>query len=159
MHSPRLHLEINGNGGEAKRLRITKFIDMGVGGISADPDRLQQIIWNLLSNAIKFTPAGGRIQIRVERVKSHVEIVVSDTGIGIKPEFVPYVFERFRQADATATRAYGGLGLGLAIVRHLVELHGGQVHAASAGEGQGATFTVTLPLLAVHQRESAEDAV
>jgi len=142
---------------EAKRLRITKVIDTGVGAISGDADRLQQIIWNLLSNAIKFTPAGGRIQIRGERVNSHIEIVVSDTGIGIKPEFVPYVFERFRQADATATRAYGGLGLGLAIVRHLVELHGGQVTADSAGEGQGATFTVKLPLLTVYQRESSEE--
>src|SRR6266704_1003773 len=104
------------------------------------------MVWNLLSNAVKFTPKHGRIQVRLERVNSSVEIVVSDTGIGIRPEFLPHMFERFRQGDAATTREHGGLGLGLAIVRHLVELHGGTVHAAIGGEGQGATFRVKLPL-------------
>ena len=99
---------------------------------------------------MKFTPKDGRVQVRLERVNSHVEIVVSDTGIGIRPDFLPYVFERFRQAEAGTTRKTGGLGLGLAIVRHIVEMHGGTVHAASAGEGQGATFRVRLPLMIVH---------
>src|SRR5262249_10763936 len=133
---------------EAKRVEIQKVLDRGVANVSGDAERLQQIFWNLMSNAIKFTPAGGRIQVRLERKGAHVKIVVSDTGIGIKQEFLPYVFERFRQADATATRAYGGLGLGLAIVRHLVELHGGEVCAESAGEGRGATFTIKLPVIA-----------
>jgi PAS domain S-box-containing protein len=133
---------------EAKRVEIQKVLDRGVANVSGDAERLQQIFWNLMSNAIKFTPAGGRIQVRLERKGSHVKIVVSDTGIGIKQEFLPYVFERFRQADATATRPYGGLGLGLAIVRHLVELHGGEVYAESAGEGRGATFTIKLPIIA-----------
>ena len=99
---------------------------------------------------MKFTPKHGRVQVRLERVNSHVEIVVSDTGIGIRPDFLPYVFERFRQADAGTTRKTGGLGLGLAIVRHIVEMHGGTVEASSAGEGQGATFRVRLPLMIVH---------
>jgi PAS domain S-box-containing protein len=114
--------------------------------MTGDPDRLQQVVWNLLSNAIKFTPAGGRVEVRLERVRSHVEIRVSDTGNGIKGEFLPHVFDRFRQADSSTTRGYGGLGLGLSIVRHLVELHGGTVHAESQGEGHGAAFTVNLPL-------------
>jgi len=121
-----------------------------VGPVSGDPGRLQQVVWNLVSNAVKFTPKNGRIQVRLERVNSHVEIVVSDTGIGIQPEFLPHVFERFRQADAGTTRKAGGLGLGLAIVRHIVEMHGGTVEAASAGEDQGATFRVKLPLMIVH---------
>jgi CheY-like chemotaxis protein len=104
----------------------------------------------LLSNAVKFTPKGGRIQVRLERVNSHVEVAVSDTGIGIRPDFLPYVFERFRQAEAATTRKTGGLGLGLAIVRHIVEMHGGSVEASSAGEGEGATFRVRLPLMIVH---------
>ena len=141
---------------EAKRVRIQKVIDASAGAISGDAERLQQIVWNLLSNAVKFTPAGGRIQIRLERVNSHIEIVVTDMGIGIKPEFPPFVFDRFRQADAAPTRSYGGLGLGLAIVRHLVELHGGEVRVDSAGEGKGATFTVKLPLIAVYQRDSSD---
>ena len=118
--------------------------------MSGDPGRLQQVVWNLLSNAVKFTPKDGRVQVRLERVNSHVEIVVSDTGIGIRPDFLPYVFERFRQAEAGTTRKTGGLGLGLAIVRHIVEMHGGTVEASSAGEGQGATFRVRLPLMIVH---------
>ena len=122
---------------QAKQLPIQTTLDPSAGPISGDPDRLQQIVWNLISNAVKFTPKGGRIQVRLARVDSQVEIVVSDTGVGIKPEFLPHSFERFRQGDSTMTRQFGGLGLGLAIVRHLAELHGGTVHAASAGEGQG----------------------
>ena len=120
--------------------------------ILGDSDRLQQIIWNLLSNAIKFTPAGGRVEIRLVSTGSHVEIQVSDTGKGISADFLPYVFDRFRQADGTTTRSQTGLGLGLALVRHLVELHGGSVLASSPGEGHGATFTVQLPLLSVKER-------
>ena len=116
-----------------------------------DADRLQQVIWNLLSNAVKFTPPGGRVSVRVERVRSLVQLTVTDSGVGIPGEHLPFVFERFRQVDSSTTRKYGGLGLGLAIVRHLVELHGGQVAAASSGEGQGATFTVELPVRAVHE--------
>jgi CheY-like chemotaxis protein len=123
--------------------------------VSGDPDRLQQVLWNLLSNAVKFTGKGGRIQVRLERVNSHVELIVSDTGIGIAPDFLPQVFERFRQADAGSTRKTGGLGLGLSIVRHLVEMHGGTVHAASAGVDQGSTFTVRLPLMIVQPSASA----
>jgi CheY-like chemotaxis protein len=117
--------------------------------VSGDPDRLQQVCWNLLSKAVKFTPKGGRIQVRLERVNSHLEIIVSDTGIGIKEEFLPIVFDRFRQADAGPTRRTGGLGLGLAIVKHIVEMHGGTVTAESGGEDQGATFTVKLPVMIV----------
>jgi PAS domain S-box-containing protein len=134
---------------DAKGIRVHTVIDPRVGPVSGDPDRLQQVVWNLLSNAVKFTPKGERIQVRLERVNSHVEIVVSDTGIGIKADFLPMVFERFRQADAGPTRKSGGLGLGLAIVRHIVEMHGGTVYAASAGEGQGSTFIVRLPLMIV----------
>ena len=118
--------------------------------VRGDPDRLQQVIWNLLSNAIKFTPKGGRVGVSLERHGSDVQIKVSDTGQGISAEFLPHVFERFRQADGSSTRAHGGLGLGLAVVRHLVEQHGGTVSAESAGERQGATFTVNLPIPAVN---------
>jgi len=134
---------------DAKQVRIQTLIDPRTGPVSGDPDRLQQVAWNLLSNAVKFTPKGGRVQVRLERVNSHLEIIVSDTGVGIKDEFLPVVFERFRQADAGPTRRSGGLGLGLAIVRHIVEMHGGSVQAASAGENHGATFTVRLPLMIV----------
>jgi PAS domain S-box-containing protein len=144
---------------EAKGVRLQKVIDTGILSIAGDPSRLQQVVWNLLSNALKFTPRGGRVQIRLERVNSHIEIVVTDTGSGIKPEFLPHVFERFRQADQTTTRQHGGLGLGLAIVRHLVELHGGTVQAESAGEGQGATFTVRLPLVPIYQKERSAERV
>jgi CheY-like chemotaxis protein/anti-sigma regulatory factor (Ser/Thr protein kinase) len=115
--------------------------------VSGDPARLQQIIWNLLSNAIKFTPKGGRVRVKLERVNSHVEITVTDNGQGISPDILPHIFERFRQADSSMTRAHGGLGLGLAIVRHLVEMHGGTVRAESSGEGQGAAFIINLPLV------------
>ena len=136
---------------EAKGVRIQKVIDTGAVSIPGDPVRLQQVVWNLLSNAIKFTPRGGRVQIRSERVNSHLEIVVSDTGQGISPDFLPHVFDRFRQADQKTSRQHGGMGLGLAIVRHLVEMHGGTVRAMSEGLGNGATFTVMLPISPVYQ--------
>ncbi len=136
---------------EAKGIRLEKVLDPHAGPVFGDPGRLQQVIWNLLSNAIKFTPRHGKVQVMLERVNSHVEISVADTGAGIKPEFLTHVFERFRQADASTTRRYGGLGLGLSIVKQLVELHGGTVRASSPGEGGGATFTVYLPLTAVHR--------
>jgi PAS domain S-box-containing protein len=131
---------------ELKGVRIEKILDPRAKTLSGDSDRLQQIIWNLISNSIKFTPKGGRVQVRLERVNSHVELTVSDTGEGIDPEFLPYVFDRFRQQESSTARRRGGLGLGLAIVRHLVELHGGVIHAYSPGKDQGATFTVRLPL-------------
>jgi PAS domain S-box-containing protein len=134
---------------EAKEIRIQSVLDPSAGLVAGDFDRLQQVVWNLLSNGIKFTPKGGCVMVRLERVNSHVEITVTDTGKGIDPEFVPYVFERFRQADSSSTRVYSGLGLGLAIVRHLVELHGGTVAAYSEGEGKGATFTVKLSMMPV----------
>jgi len=117
--------------------------------VSGDEERLQQVVWNLLSNAVKFAPNGGHVEVRLERADSHVEIVVADNGQGISPEFLPYVFERFRQEHSGTTRKQGGLGLGLAIVRHIVELHSGTVHVASEGLGKGATFTVALPIAAV----------
>ena len=132
---------------DAKEIQIQSLLDTTAGLVAGDSDRLQQVVWNLLSNAIKFTPKGGLVQARLERVNSYVEITVADTGKGISREFVPYVFDRFRQADSSTTRTYSGLGLGLAIVRHLVELHGGTVHAESQGEGKGASFTVRLPLV------------
>ena len=135
---------------DAKGVRLQTTVDPRVGPVSGDPDRLQQVVWNLMANAVKFTPRDGRVQVRLQRVNSHVEIVVSDTGAGIRADFLPYVFERFRQGEVGTTRKTGGLGLGLAIVRHIVEMHGGTVHAASAGEGQGATFRVLLPLMIVH---------
>ncbi|HEY6190617.1 MAG TPA: PAS domain S-box protein [Pyrinomonadaceae bacterium] len=144
---------------EAKGVRILKVMDTGVVTVAGDPARLQQIVWNLLSNAIKFTPRGGRVQVRLERINSHIEIVVSDTGIGIKPEFLPHVFERFRQADQKTTRQHGGLGLGLAIVRHLVELHGGTVEAESPGEGQGSTFIIKLPVVSMYQKNNPAERV
>jgi signal transduction histidine kinase len=132
---------------QAENVRLDAVLDRDVGLVQADPDRLQQVVWNLLTNAIKFTPAGGVVTVRVGRTGDGAEVRVSDTGKGIDPAFLPFIFERFRQADSTMTRAHGGLGLGLAIVRHLVELHGGTVTAASEGEGRGATFAVRLPLL------------
>ena len=135
----------------AKGVRVQKIIDTGVVSISGDAVRLQQVVWNLLANAIKFTPRGGRVQVRLERVNSHIEIVISDTGQGISADFLPYVFDRFRQADQRTNRQHGGMGLGLAIVRHLVELHGGSVEASSAGEGQGATFRVQLPVAPMYE--------
>jgi signal transduction histidine kinase len=130
----------------AKQIRLHSVLDPRAVGATGDPSRLQQVVWNLLVNAVKFTPKGGRVQVHLQRVNSHVEIVVSDTGQGIRPELLPHVFERFRQADSTTTRTHAGLGLGLALVRHLVELHGGTVMGESPGEGKGARFTVRLPL-------------
>jgi PAS domain S-box-containing protein len=132
---------------EAKEIELVSALDPAAGPVLADPNRLQQVVWNLLFNAIKFTPRGGRVEARVSRVDSRVEVAVQDTGPGIPPDFLPHVFERFRQGDSSSTRRHGGLGLGLSIVKHLVELHGGTVEADSAGVGQGATFTVKLPLL------------
>jgi PAS domain S-box-containing protein len=144
---------------EAKGVRVQKIMDTGVVSVAGDPVRLQQVVWNLLSNAIKFTPRGGRVQVRLERVNSHVEIAVTDTGAGIAAEFLPHVFDRFRQADQRTTRQHGGMGLGLAIVRHLVELHGGTVRAESAGLGQGSTLTVLLPVAPVYMAEMSGERV
>ncbi len=131
---------------DAKGVAVSWTPDPNAGTIIAAPERLQQILWNLLSNAIKFTPSGGRIELTTTRHAADVEIVVRDTGIGISPAFLPHVFERFRQADSSSTRNHAGVGLGLAIVRHLVELHGGTIEAASEGLGKGAAFTVRFPL-------------
>ncbi len=144
---------------EAKGVRLECVLDPNAGPISGDPDRLQQVMWNLLSNAIKFTPRGGKVQVIAQRVNSHIEVNVSDSGAGITPELMAHLFERFRQADASTTRQSGGLGLGLAIVKNLVEMHGGTVNATSAGLGKGSNFCVCLPLAAVgwadpaHRRE------
>jgi PAS domain S-box-containing protein len=143
---------------EAKGIRLQILLDPQAEPISGDPDRLQQIVWNMLSNSVKFTPKGGRVQVRLERINSHVEIVISDTGKGIEKEFLPHVFDRFRQSDGSMTRRHGGLGLGLAIVRQLVELHGGQVSVSSEGDGQGATFTVSLPVLPVRREPESKVA-
>jgi PAS domain S-box-containing protein len=156
-----LHLhEVINNGIEtlrqsaaAKNIRIQAMLDSRIGLVRGDPNRLQQVLWNLLSNAVKFTPSGGRVQIVLERVNSHVEICIEDSGIGIRAEFLPYVFDRFRQGDPSTTRRHGGLGLGLSIVRSLVELHGGSVRVKSPGENQGSTFIVALPISHVRTDE------
>ncbi|MBW4541615.1 MAG: PAS domain S-box protein [Myxacorys chilensis ATA2-1-KO14] len=142
---------------EAKSIQVHTLLKPIAGQVLGDSARLQQVIWNLLSNAVKFTPEGGRVEIRLNYTASHAQLQVNDTGRGIVASFLPHVFEYFRQADGTTTRTFGGLGLGLAIVRHLVELHGGTVGAESAGEGQGATFTVKLPLL--KQEETMQNEV
>ena len=134
---------------DAKGIRLQALIDPEARMISGDPNRLQQVFWNLLTNAIKFTPKGGKVQVVLERIHSHLEVSVVDSGEGIAPEFLPYVFDRFRQQDASTTRRHGGLGLGLAIVKQLVELHGGSIHADSPGVGQGTAFRVLLPLWVV----------
>jgi len=141
----------------AKNIRLQPVLASPGGPVSGDPDRLQQVVWNLLSNAVKFTPKGGRVQIQLQRVSSHVELLVSDTGQGIQPDLLPYVFDRLRQGDSSSTRAHGGLGLGLALVRHFVELHGGIVFAESPGEGRGATFVVKLPLMTARPAELAAE--
>jgi signal transduction histidine kinase/ActR/RegA family two-component response regulator len=133
---------------DAKGISIETNLPSEISQITGDPARLHQVVWNLLSNAVKFTPQGGRVEARLERVDPHICITVSDTGKGISPDFLPYVFDRFRQADASSTRRYGGLGLGLSLVKYLVELHGGTIEASSASEAQGATFKVTLPVRA-----------
>lgn len=145
---------------EAKEIRVTQAFASLNGVVMGDKDRLQQILWNLLTNAVKFTPKKGRVHVSIRRVNSHVEITVSDTGQGIAPEFLPQVFDRFRQADATTTRRHGGLGLGLAIVKHLAELHGGSVAVSSDGIGQGASFSINLPLQPVRgEPEALTEAV
>jgi PAS domain S-box-containing protein len=136
----------------AKRIRLQKIIG-STPHISADPDRLLQVLWNLLTNAVKFTPKDGRIQIRVQRINSSVEIIISDTGQGIDADFLPFLFNRFEQKDKTHSRRHGGLGLGLAISRHIVEQHGGTIRAESPGEGLGATFIVRLPVMIVHENQ------
>jgi PAS domain S-box-containing protein len=141
---------------EAKGIRLKAILSSSKDIVSADSGRLQQVVWNLLTNAIKFTPKKGQIQVVLQRVNSHVELSVSDTGVGIPASYLPYVFDRFSQQDSSTTRAFGGLGLGLAISKQLVELHGGVIRAASQGEGRGATFTVQLPLSIAHlERQSA----
>jgi signal transduction histidine kinase/ActR/RegA family two-component response regulator len=140
---------------DGKGITVRKTIDPNAEPVFGDPNRLQQIVWNLLTNAVKFTPKGGKIDVLVLRVSSHVEITVQDSGVGISREFLPHLFERFRQADSSTTRKYGGLGLGLSIVKQLVELHGGSVKADSPGTGQGTTFTVSLPVRAVRDRGTA----
>jgi PAS domain S-box-containing protein len=132
---------------DAKGIRIETFFDSDPELVSGDTNRLQQVIWNLVSNAVKFTPGGGKVTVAIQQLNSEMRITVADTGRGISPDFLPFVFDRFRQADSSTTRQHGGLGLGLAIARHIVEIHGGTIAATSPGEGQGATFTVALPLL------------
>ena len=133
----------------AREIQLVKSVDPASAIISGDPNRLQQVVWNLLSNAIKFTPKGGRVEVAVKPIDSDMQIAVGDSGEGISPEFLPHIFERFRQADSSASRSHGGLGLGLSIVRHLVEMHGGSVRAMSDGLGHGAQFIVTLPIASV----------
>jgi PAS domain S-box-containing protein len=139
---------------DQKGVVIDRQLDTSIGPMTGDPARLQQIVWNLLSNALKFTPKGGRVRIVLRRTGSQAEIIVEDDGAGIRPDFLPYVFDRFQTADASRTRRFGGLGLGLSIVRSLVEFHGGTVKAASAGEGNGATFTTVLPMAAPPERRT-----
>lgn len=143
---------------EAKTIELDVDFDAESSMVRGDPDRLQQVVWNLLSNAIKFTSRGGSIGVKLKRQGSDVQIKVSDTGQGISPDFLPHVFERFRQEDGSTTRAHGGLGLGLAVVRHLVEQHGGTVSAESAGEQLGSTFTVNLPVIAVNERAEGDES-
>ena len=142
---------------EAKGITLSEIVDAPDGVVFGDPSRLQQALWNMLSNAVKFTNEGGSIEARLGRAEGQIEISISDTGIGVEPQFLPYVFERFRQADSASTREYGGLGLGLAITRHIIEMHGGGVSASSPGKGQGATFKIRLPLIST-SREMAPDS-
>ncbi|HXU07379.1 MAG TPA: ATP-binding protein, partial [Blastocatellia bacterium] len=143
---------------EAKKINIELSLKAGREVITGDPDRLQQIVWNLLSNAIKFTPNRGEVTVHLERVDPHVRVTVSDTGKGISPEYLPFIFDRFHQVDGSSTRRHTGLGLGLSLVRHLVELHGGSVYAKSPGEGQGASFIINLPLRAVLPQSAEGEA-
>jgi CheY-like chemotaxis protein/two-component sensor histidine kinase len=131
---------------EAKKIKLQMRLDFETKTVFADANRMLQVFWNLISNAVKFTPEGGRVNVELENEKRQIKIIVSDSGQGISPEFLPFVFDRFRQADGTSTRAHGGLGLGLSIVRHIVELHGGTVDVFSAGAGAGTAFTVCLPI-------------
>ncbi|MDX6497088.1 MAG: hypothetical protein QOG23_348 [Blastocatellia bacterium] len=139
---------------DARNIHLQTALDSLISPVSGDPDRIQQIVWNLLSNAIKFTPEGGSVAVRLVRVHTHIEITISDTGQGIDPELLLHVFDRFRQADSSITRRHGGLGLGLSIVRQLVEMHGGTVTAESPGTGEGTVFKVILPLMSVHHELS-----
>lgn len=149
-------VEVVAPAANAKNIRLQTIFDSAA-YVAGDASRLQQVLWNLLQNAVKFTPRNGRVTTKIERANSSVEITVSDTGKGISADFLPYVFDRFEQAETGKTRRYSGLGLGLAIARHIVELHGGTIHADSAGENAGATFTVTLPVTAVAPPQTAED--
>jgi signal transduction histidine kinase len=142
---------------EAKGVRLTASIPREPVQVWADQDRLQQVLWNLLSNAVKFTSSGDRIDVSMELAGPEVCICVRDTGIGIAPDFLPHVFERFRQGDGSSTRMHGGLGLGLSIARHLVEAHGGRMNAESPGEGQGSTFTLYLPVREAEKAASPID--
>lgn len=141
---------------DARQIRLQTVLDFNAGPIAGDFERLQQVLWNLLSNAIKFTPKGGRVQIVLERVNSHIEVRVTDTGQGLKPDFLPYIFDRFTQGEAVTTRTHGGLGMGLAITKAIMELHGGTISATSEGEGKGATFRLNLPLMPL-SREVPEE--
>jgi CheY-like chemotaxis protein len=148
----------------AKDIEISTSIERDRGLVAGEAVRLQQVIWNLLSNSVKFTPKHGRIDVQLKAAETVFEIVVSDTGEGIEPEFLPYIFERFRQADTSARRKHGGLGVGLSIVRSLVELHGGEIQAASNGPGKGATFTIRIPIMGLSdtgatQRDDSEQLI
>src|SRR5690606_12965073 len=139
---------------EARGIVLETRVDASVPTLRGDAQRIQQVLWNLLSNAIKFTGQDGSVRLEARRGRAQVQVVVTDTGLGIAPEFLPFVFERFRQADSSATRNHGGLGLGLAIVKQIVELHGGTVGVASGGPGQGASFTIALPVAQGHGGET-----
>ncbi|BCL38601.1 response regulator [Nostoc sp. MS1] len=143
---------------EAKSIQLYSVVGLNIGSVLGDITRLQQVVWNLLANAVKFTPNGGRVEIRLSKVGTYAQIQISDTGIGIATDFLPYVFDSFRQADSRSTRNFGGLGLGLAIVKHIVEMHGGTVTAQSLGEGKGSTFTVKLPLMQVRNQITEDTA-
>src|SRR4030095_6557663 len=140
-------------------IRLETVLDPRGGTVAGDPGRLQQVLWNLLSNAIKFTPKGGKIQVLLQRVDSHIEVSVSDTGIGIPESFLPHVFDRFSQKDSSTSRKYGGLGLGLAISKQLIELHGGSLRAQSPGEGGGATFVLNLPLTILDRKDNVSPRI
>jgi CheY-like chemotaxis protein len=143
---------------KAKSLKLTQDLDTGLGPMQIDPPRFHQIVWNLLTNAVKFTPKKGHIHVSLKRINSNALLQFSDSGEGIDPEFLPYIFERFRQADASRSRKYGGLGVGLSIAKSLVEQHGGTIYAESAGAGKGSTFNVTLPIpgLSAHSVSSSK---
>ena len=144
---------------DARRIRIQTVLDSHAGPVAGDFERLQQVVWNLLSNAIKFTPKGGRVQVVLERVNSHIEIRVSDTGRGVKPEFLPFIFDRFSQSEPSTTRTHGGLGMGLAISKAIMELHGGTITAYSEGEGKGSTFAISIPIMPVNKQQLPLDRV